>query len=289
VVVTHLERDHPDCFPDLAAMSMAFRLFLGQVPSHGTVVGCADAPNVLSLLKRVRVERSDVRMLTYGLEDSWDWVGKDVVANARGGSDFTVWQGSRSVGSVQLGLPGLHNVRNALGALAAAQQTGVTFDCARRALETFRGTERRFEVKGSVADVTVIDDYAHHPTQIRATLAAARRRYAARPLWVVFQPHTFSRTRMLSDQYARSFADADHVIVTDIYAAREACDPDVSSAMLVHAMTHPDARCIADLDDIVAYLLPRLMPGDVLITLGAGDGYKVGVGVLTGLGMEQDG
>jgi UDP-N-acetylmuramate--alanine ligase len=141
---------------------------------------------------------------------------------------------------------------------------------------------RRFEVKGEVDEVIVIDDYAHHPTQIRTTLRAARERYPGRTLWALFQPHTYSRTKALLDQFAQSFADADHVIVTDIYAAREFDDLGVSAADIVARMKHPDVRYIFGLNEAADYLLDHLKPGDVLITLGAGDGYKVGEAVLAG-------
>jgi UDP-N-acetylmuramate--alanine ligase len=286
VVMTHLELDHPDCFLDLEAMASAFRAFLCQVQPQGTIVGCGDAPNVRSLLEELEDSGADLRVLTYGLGNSCDWVGRDLATNGQGGIDFMAWHHSTRLGRVQLSVPGLHNVRNALAALAVGWELGVAFECAGAALSTFQGTERRFEVKGDVGGITVVDDYAHHPTQIRATLAAARRRYGARTLWAVFQPHTYSRTRALLDEYANSFADADHVIVTDIYAARESDDLGISAADMVARMTHTDSRCITDLGDVMAHLLPRLRSGDVLITLGAGDGYTVGEGVLAALDAE---
>jgi UDP-N-acetylmuramate--alanine ligase len=147
-------------------------------------------------------------------------------------------------------------------------------------LRGFRGVRRRFEVKGEAGGVTVVDDYAHHPTQIRATLRAARERYPGREVWVVFQPHTYSRTKALLDDFAASFAEADHVVVTDIYAAREFDDLGVSAADIVARMAHPDVRHIANLHDAAHDLAPRIQPGDILLTLGAGDGYKVGEMVL---------
>ncbi len=281
-VVTHLEPDHPDCFPDLQAMCTAFRAFLHQVEPEGTIIGCGDAPNLRALLKKIGGGPASPRVLTYGLENGWDWSGRELKTNGHGGMDFVAWHGPERLGRVELSVPGVHNVRNALGTLAAGWELEVSFDCARTALATFQGTERRFEVKGKVGGVTVIDDYAHHPTQIRATLAAARRHYGGRELWAVFQPHTYSRTRALLEGFADSFEDADHVVVTDIYAAREfdgrglGHSVSISAADIVARMAHPDSRHIADLDDVVAHLLSRLRPGDVLITLGAGDGYRVG-------------
>lgn len=292
-VVTHLEADHPDCFPDLEAMCAAFRAFLRRVKTHGTIIGCGDAPNLGVLLRETRGRAGGPSVVAYGLGNGWDWVGGDLRVNDRGGTGFAAFHDSRLLGRVQLLLPGEHNVRNALAALAACWELGLSFDDTRAALATFRGTERRFEVKGHAASVTVIDDYAHHPTQIRATLAAARRHYGGRGLWAVFQPHTYSRTSALLDEFANSFGDADHVIVTGIYAARESDaggrgQPiSISGADIVTRMAHPDVSYVAHLDDVIAYVLPRLRPDDVLITLGAGDGYRVGELVLRALGSGE--
>jgi UDP-N-acetylmuramate--alanine ligase len=279
--------DHPDCFPDLDAMTAAFRAFLHQVGPQGTVIGCGEAPNARFLLEGL--DQSDLgrRILTYGLEGSFDWVGSDLVVNEQGGTDFTAWHDSKPLGTINLCLPGLHNARNALATLAVSRELGVSFESAQAALSAFRGTERRFEVKGEVAGITVVDDYAHHPTQIRATLSAARRRYGERTVWAVFQPHTYSRTRALLGDYASSFEDAEHVIVMGIYAAREFDDLGISSADVVARMHHPDARHIQESSDVIAYLLPRLRPQDVLITMGAGDGYTVGEAVLDALPMSM--
>ena len=282
-VVTHLEADHPDCFPDLRDMCAAFRAFLHRVEPRGAIIGCGDAPNVGVLLTEVENDPEGPQVLTYGLRDKWDWMGRDLEVNGQGGMDFVAWQDRERRGKVRLLVPGVHNVRNALGALAAAQELGVDFDTACMALATFRGTERRFEVKGEVGGVTVIDDYAHHPTQIRSTLAAARGRYGTRELWAVFQPHTYSRTKALLDEFATSFKEADHVLLLPIYAAREFDTLGVSAADIAARMNHPDVHYITGMEDVVAYLLPRLRPGDVLLTLGAGDGYRVGEMVLAEL------
>jgi UDP-N-acetylmuramate--alanine ligase len=288
-VVTHLELDHPDCFPDLEAMCAAFRAFLQRVEPQGTIIGCGDAPNLRPLLMQLEGGRTDLRVLTYGLENHWDWVGRELAVNDQGGMDFVAWRGSKRMGEVQLSMPGSHNVRNALATLAVGSELGVSFGSARVALATYQGTERRFEVKGNAGGVTVVDDYAHHPTQIQATLAAARRRYGARGLWAVFQPHTYSRTRALLDEFANSFGDADHVVVTDVYAAREFDDLGISAADIVARMVHPDSHWIATLDNVVAYLLSRLRSGDVLVTLGAGDGHQVGEAILAAFGGDTVG
>ncbi len=184
------------------------------------------------------------------------------------------------MGTVSLAVPGMHNVKNSLAALAVADRLSVPFDRAAATLGGFTGVGRRFEVKGEARGILVIDDYAHHPTEIRATLAAARTRYPGRPIWAVFQPHTYSRTRALLDDFAAAFGDADHVIVVDIFPARETDDRSVSSRDIVARMRHSDARMIGPLEEAVGYLAGHLRPGDVLITLGAGDGYRVGERIL---------
>jgi UDP-N-acetylmuramate--alanine ligase len=188
------------------------------------------------------------------------------------------------LGLVRNRLPGEHNVLNSLAALAVADQLGVDFNQARNALADYRGAGRRFEVKGEAHGVTVVDDYAHHPTEIRATLAAARRRFGPRPLWVMFQPHTYSRTRTLLADFAASFADADHVIVVDIFRSRETPDPTISAADIVKRMHHRDVRYLPALADAAEALSAQLKSGDVLLTLGAGDGDWVGAEVLRRLG-----
>ncbi|MBI4770929.1 MAG: hypothetical protein HY784_11115 [Chloroflexi bacterium] len=233
-------------------------------------------------------------MLTYGLHGGPDWKAENILPNGAGGSDFLALKGGQLLGLVRTRLAGLHNVGNCLAALAAVDLLGVGFNTARNALAEYRGAGRRFQVltpdsNGRGADpdgsrrgagVTIVDDYAHHPTEIRATLAAARLRFSGRPLWAVFQPHTFSRTMALLEQFAGAFADADHVLVTDIFAAREAADPGVSSAQLVQQMVHPDARYVPTLAAAVEAVLAGLKVGDVLVTLGAGDVNTVGAQVL---------
>ena len=286
-VVTHLETDHPDCFPDLEAMSTAFRTFLHRVEPQGAIIGCGDAPNLEVLLTEMRGGTAGPRVLTYGLEDGLDWRGRDLEVNGQGGMDFVAWQGQKRLGEVQLLVPGVHNVQNALGALAAAQELGVNFDCARMALAAFRGTERRFEVKGEAEGVTVIDDYAHHPTQIQATLAAARGRYGGRELWVVFQPHTYSRTRALLDEFAASFEEADHVLLLPVYGAREQNTLRISSRDVAACMDHPHVRTVSGHGEAIEYLLCYLQSGSVLLTLGAGDGYRVGEALLGELEQRE--
>jgi UDP-N-acetylmuramate--alanine ligase len=232
-------------------------------------------------------------LVTYGLNPGNVWRATDLRPNLRGGIDFTLStdlpiypgpHGAAGAGQstnlptfhASTSIPGAHNVKNALAALAVAHELGVPLAQAAVTLADFNGVGRRFEIKGQVGGILVIDDYAHHPTEIRATLAAARVRYPERPIWAVFQPHTYSRTRALLDDFAAAFADADHVVVVDIFPARETDDGSVSSRDMVAHMEHPDAHYIGALDDAADFVTRRLRPGDLLITLGAGDGYRVG-------------
>jgi UDP-N-acetylmuramate--alanine ligase len=164
---------------------------------------------------------------------------------------------------------------------------GVRLDQATAILEEFAGVGRRFEIKGEVGGVLVVDDYAHHPTEIRATLAGAQTHYPDRGIWAVFQPHTYSRTRSLLDEFAAAFVDADHVVIVDIFPAREVNDGSVSSRDLVARMKHPDIRYISALENAADFLADQLRPGDLLITLGAGDGYRVGEMVIGELGSRE--
>jgi UDP-N-acetylmuramate--alanine ligase len=203
----------------------------------------------------------------------------DVQPNQAGGSDYVLLREGQSAGLVRLRVPGLHNVTNSLAALIVAERLGVPLTLARASLVEFRGVLRRFEIKGEAGGVTVVDDYGHHPSEIKATLAAARARFPGSGIWAVFQPHTYSRTRLLMDEFAGAFSDADHVIVTAIYAARERDTLGVSGRDIVARMDDTrrrDVRYIAGLDEAASYLLANVKPGDVVITLSAGDGNRVG-------------
>jgi UDP-N-acetylmuramate--alanine ligase len=163
----------------------------------------------------------------------------------------------------------------------------VSLDQATASLASFNGVGRRFEIKGQVGEVLVVDDYAHHPTEIRATLAAARANYPMRGIWAVFQPHTYSRTRALLDDFATAFGDADHVLLVDIFPARELEDGAISSRDILALMEHPDARYIGSMDEAADFLADHVRPGDLLITLGAGDGYQVGEMVIEELSSQE--
>lgn len=295
-VVTNVEWDHVDCYPTPGAFTEAFRKFVGQLPPYGLLVVCADDPGALAL--RNALPRG-VTVTSYGLSDGADWQARDLRPNAAGGLDCTVWyRGERFAGetfaggqvaTLSLPVPGRHNVRNALAALAVARWHGIKPDRAVKMLRDFKGAGRRFELIGEAGGVTVIDDYAHHPTEVAATLSAARLRYPTRRIWAVFQPHTYSRTQALLPDFAHSFDDADQVLFLDIYAAREKIDLGMHSRLLVDAVDHPAARYIGSIEDAAAYLLAHAEAEDILITMSAGDGNRVGQLVLDGLRQREGG
>lgn len=280
-VITTLEHDHPDCYPTLGDMQAAYGQFVDQIVPGGVLIASEDdRARELAQAWQARAGRLTI----YGLGPAWDWHAEQIRQGAT--TEFEVWHAGERLGSCGLQLAGCHNVSNALAALAVAQEVGIEFRAAAEALAEFRGTERRFEVKGQAGGVTIVDDYAHHPTEIRATLAAARARYSGRPLWAVFQPHTYSRTAALLDQFGTAFGDADHVLVIGIYAAREHDTLGMSGSQVAERIRqagHPDASYVEQLDEAVAVLLERAQADAVVLTLGAGDGYLVGDKLLEAL------
>jgi len=288
-VITNVEHDHPDLFPTDDAYRSAFRQFAALLPSYGRLIVCADDPGAAALLDELT--NGGIEVTTYGLSERAARAphvrALDARPNQMGGTDFVVEYDGQTIGLARLRVPGLHNVRNALAAIIVGLDLQIEFGQVCRALAGFGGVQRRFQLIGETGGVTVIDDYAHHPTEIRATLAAARQRYPGRRLWAVWQPHTFSRTRLLADEFADSFAGAERVIALDIYRSREADDPDVNTAGVVSRMRHPQAIHIPDRRDAADYLLERVNPGDVIVTLGAGDGDAVGRWVLEGLERQR--
>ncbi|HUH97466.1 MAG TPA: UDP-N-acetylmuramate--L-alanine ligase [Anaerolineales bacterium] len=287
-VVTNLEHDHPDCYPTYEDMVSAFESFVALLPLDGTLIACGEDSGALALLNKARREGRHV--IAYSVQadltlNASQWMqARALKANEQGGFAF---EASTNIGELQtmhvsLQVPGEHNVRNALAALAVLAALGLPLKEAAARLSFFKGTARRFEVKGEKRGTIVIDDYAHHPTEIRATLAAARARYPQHRIWAVWQPHTYSRTQALFQDFSRAFKDADEVIVTEIYPAREPRQ-DFSSAEVVSAMPHPSARFIASLEATTEYLLKHLRQNSVLIVLSAGDADQISTKVLAGL------
>lgn len=280
-VVTNVEHDHPDCYPTPEEFHAAFVVFVEQVQE--LLLVCADDPGAASL------GRQGLSRRTYGLSADADWFAEEIRPNGAGGMDYLALCDGQLLGLVRLRLPGLDNVRNSLAALAVASELGVTFVEAREAMVDFRGVGRRFEVLGQETDVTVVDDYAHHPTEIRSTLAAARSRFPEADIWAVFQPHTYSRTRTLLDALKGAFTDADHVIVLDIFAARERPDSETTGESVARQIEHPEALFIGDMQKAVEHLLNGVAPGSLVITLSAGDGNQVGRSLVEQLRKRQKG
>jgi UDP-N-acetylmuramate--alanine ligase len=273
-VVTNVEHDHPDCYPTFDEFRAAFEAFVALLPEYGQLVVCADDPGARALGALAGAQGKSV--MRYGLVEEADWQAMNAQPNGAGGCDYVALRRGELKGLVRLRIPGAHNVLNSLAVLAVSDLLGLPFDVVTQALRLFRGMGRRFEIKGVANGVTVVDDYAHHPTEIRATLAAARQNYPGRRIWAVWQPHTYSRVKTLLDDFVTAFADADHVVVTPIYAAREIDDLGVSSERVVARMDHADARAVADLDQAVALLEAQVRSGDVVLTLGAGDSHVIG-------------
>ena len=285
-VITNIEHDHPDIFPTQQVYEEAFRRFAHLLPPNGQLILCGDDLGTSALLNTLQLP--GVKIISYGLPPStgaqnYDYQAVDTRPNQLGGSDFLVQKGVQILGLVRLRIPGLHNVRNALAAIIIALELGLEFSQIYRALAGFGGVGRRFQVTGEIGGVTIIDDYAHHPTEIKATLAAAKQRYSERRIWAIWQPHTYSRTKLLLDQFAASFSDADRVIILDIYRSRETDTLGLNGAAIIKSMDHPSAVYIPEKEDAINYLLDRIHTDDVVCTLGAGDGNLVGKGLFEAL------
>ncbi len=291
-VVTNIEHDHPDCYPTAEDFFNAFDQFAARLGKEGMLLTCANDGGAARLAQVARARGQKVlpfsiRYASNGSQRTPNgYFAGALVPNPMGGLSFEAScaaAGKEAVHQlpVSLRVPGRHNVLNALAALAVAHQMELSIGKAAQALAEFRGTGRRFEVRGEAHRITIVDDYAHHPTEIRATLAAARMQYPHSRIWAVWQPHTYSRTKLLMNEFASAFEQADEVVVTDIYAARESQPEDgFSSRQVVAQMTFPEANYIPDFAQVEAFLLKHLKPGDVLITLSAGDADQISSQVL---------
>lgn len=285
-VVTNVEHDHPDLFPGEQDFTAAFDAFVDLLPPSGTLIawGDSDQPRRLA----ARAQAAGRQALTYGESPANDFRLVRLEARAGAGFAFDLLSGGQRLGRIALQVPGAHNALNASAAAAVGLQVGLPYSAVAESLGRFTGVGRRFEVRGEAGGVVVVDDYAHHPTEIRATIAAARARYPDRALWVVWQPHTFSRVAQFEGGFAGAFGGADHVIVTGVYAAREAPPPGFRLDRLVAAMGHPDARLVERLEEVSAVLRAGLGPNSVLLVLSAGDADRVSAEVYQALGGAPD-
>lgn len=272
-VLTSVETDHLDYFEDYQHIESVFSEFLSRIPADGLAIVCGDNPGVRSV-----VAGFGGRLIRYGLESGADFRAQDLSLSAFG-SSFEVWSSKERLGRVALKVPGQHNIYNALGAVAVGTRLGIDFASISRALGDFTGVKRRFEVIGEVGDITVIDDYAHHPTEVRATLGAARLGGWRRVI-SVFQPHRYSRTRFLSADFGEAFGAADVVILTDVYGAGEEPVPGVSGKSIVDELLKKQPRkevvYLPKTSEVTRFLAETARPGDLLLLMGAGDLWMVG-------------
>jgi UDP-N-acetylmuramate--alanine ligase len=272
-VVTNIDREHLDTYRDLGDVQDAFVGFVNKVPFYGAAVLCLDDPPIQDVLPRV--ER---RVITYGLSPQAEVSARDVQLSPAG-AQYTVTIKGSELGRIEMRVPGTHNVLNSLAAVAVGQDLGVSFESIRVGLESFTGVDRRFQVKGEAAGVLVVDDYGHHPTEIKATLEALRHRAGSRRTVVLFQPHRYTRTQHLWDEFCRAFHQADVLLVCDIYPAGEDPVAGVTAEALAQAIAtrgHRQVLYAGDLRAACDRLCAEAREGDVVLTLGAGSVWAAG-------------
>src|SRR5690242_16254846 len=277
-VITNIDREHMDYYHDMDDVRKCFADFVNKVPFYGSSVLCLDDPNVQAIIPRL--ER---RRMTYGFSAQADVSAHGIRHDNNFGSSFTVWRGTDVVGEMVLRVPGHHNVYNALAAIAVGFELEVPFEKIVEGLHSFTGAGRRFQTKGEVNEILVVDDYGHHPTEIRATLAAAKLGSGGRRIVVLFQPHRYTRTHDLMQEFARSFNNADVLFITDIYAASEDPIEGVTAEALTAAIKsfgHKDVNYVGALENAAPALVDRIQPGDLVLTLGAGTVNRISDQVL---------
>lgn len=277
-VVTTIDAEHLDYYRDIHEIKDAFLAFINKVPFYGVAILNLDQQHIQELIPSVQK-----RYLTYGTSTQADYQARDVELRALG-SRFKVLQNSEDLGWFELSVPGIHNIGNSIAAIAVARELDVDLGVVRKALREFSGVQRRFQIKGEAKGVTVVDDYGHHPTEIRATLAAAAG--TGRRIVAVFQPHRYSRTQHLLEEFFTAFNQADTLFVMDIYAAGEKSIYGVSGQTLFEGIKkhgHKDVTYIPDREVLLRRIIDLLEKGDLLITLGAGDVWKIGEQALEGL------
>lgn len=276
-VITSVEYDHPDFFESPSALVDSFAHFVALLPDDGVLITCANDVTAQIFARNRQVV--GLPTATYGIDINADWRAVDI--RFEGGITLYDLEHEKEVlGTVALRVPGYHNILNSLAALVVAYYQDVSLLDAIDALATFKGASRRFDVRHDSNQIAIIDDYAHHPTAIGATIDAALQRYPDREVWAIWQPHTYSRTQALWDDYLAAFDDAHHVIVTDIYAAREAPKPEVNSATFVRELVHPSKYHAPKFEDAVEILSTYVQDGAVILIMSAGDAPQIGIDFL---------
>jgi UDP-N-acetylmuramate--alanine ligase len=284
-IVTNLDREHMDCYRDMTDVEQAFLTFIDKVPFYGAVTACLDNPQLAEILPRAHR-----RIFTYGVADEADFRLEFLAAKPDCFSCFQVVTKTGALGPFELNVPGRHNVLNATAAIAIGTQLGVSAEKIADGLRNFRGVDRRFQRKGCVRGITVVDDYGHHPTEIRATLSAAREATHGR-IHVVFQPHRYTRTRDLLDEFGAAFTDADSVVILPIYAASEEPLPGITAELLVQRVKErekgPAVQFAPDFPSAIAAITAPAREGDLILTLGAGSVSQLGPQILAALEQPQ--
>jgi UDP-N-acetylmuramate--alanine ligase len=284
VVITNIDTDHLDIYKDIDDIKSAFIEFASKVPFYGALVVCLDDPMVRSILPHITR-----RVLSYGLNPQAQLRAVDIHSDGMS-TEFNVQWNRQPLGSVVLQVPGDHNVRNALGAIGIGLELGMGFEDIARGLSAFSGVMRRFQVKAQIQDTLVIDDYAHHPTEVQATLKAARDAWGERRIVAIFQPHLYSRTRDLYKEFGSSFFDADVLIITDVYPSRELPIEGISGQLIADTASdfgHQKVHYIPDKQQIPEFLSALHANGDIIITMGAGDIYRYGEAFVTRMKKES--
>jgi len=279
-VVTNIDREHLDYYQDLETIKAVFLNFIDRIPFYGLAILCLDNESIQDLIPKIKK-----RYTTYGMSSQADFQIRDVAYEKRR-SCFSVYRQGHKLGRFTLNLPGIHNVYNATASIAVGVELDVPIDAIESALQTLEGVQRRLEIKGEVNGITVVDDYGHHPTEIKTTLQAIEECWPDNRKIIVFQPHRYTRTQALFDDFTRSFYQSDVLLVLPIYAAGEQKIEGLTGRKLgegIKAHGHKEVFCSEGKEDAIAYLRENLKPGDVLLTLGAGDVWQVGMDILKAL------
>ncbi|MDD5154646.1 MAG: UDP-N-acetylmuramate--L-alanine ligase [Desulfovibrionales bacterium] len=281
VVVTNVDVEHLDYYGNLECIKTTFLEFINKVPFYGIAIVCLDDNHIPSLIPYIKK-----RYATYGLSAQADFQARDVRWSGLGGR-YIAYHLGQELGEINLNIPGIHNVYNSLAAVACGLELDIPFADIQTALQQFSGVQRRFQIKGEVSGIIFVDDYGHHPTEIKATLTAMRQCWEEKRLIVIFQPHRYTRTQALFEDFVKAFYQTDMLILTEIYAAGEKPIPGVEAKDLCESIRrqgHKDVQFIPDRAAIAAHLEAIVRPGDVVLTLGAGNIWQVGEELLTRLG-----
>lgn len=273
VVVTSVDDDHLDYYKDMSGVKGAFVKFINHIPFYGVSILCLDDENIQSLIPDV-----GKRFITYGLKGQADYIARDIRMSGELTSYFVYYHGEK-LGEINIKMPGIHNVQNSLASVAVGLELDIPFESIAKSLGEFSGVERRFQIKANKKDILVIDDYGHHPSEIKATLKAMREVYKEKRIIIVFQPHRYSRTQLLLNDFFTSFYDADLLIIAPIYPASEKPIKGINSKAISDGVKEHGQKNVLLLEskqEIVEYLLNNAAANDVIVTLGAGDIWKVG-------------